>query len=193
LALHGISSEEDEDSGSDFSDDGDVSGCSSCGNNGEMSSDESDDENFELIIDHRDEMENDDMADDPTEDLQLFVIQLILQLGADPNAADLHGATPLHLLAMNRGSVAQCRLLLEYGAHIDQPDESNSTPLMLFQEWQSQLARQGNPDLNLQILISNALPLSLTCLASRALHKSGIPFDEEKVPLTLHSKRFLCC
>jgi hypothetical protein len=70
----GISSEEDEDSGSDFNDDSDVSGCPSCGNDGEMSSDESDDEDFELIIDHRDEMENDDMADDPAEDLQLFVI-----------------------------------------------------------------------------------------------------------------------
>jgi hypothetical protein len=28
---------------------------------------------------------------------------------------------------MNRSSVAQYRLLLEYGAHIDQPDDSSST------------------------------------------------------------------
>jgi hypothetical protein len=183
-----ISTLEDED---DFvitsvcSDDSDVSGypsCDSCGDKREMSSDESDDENFELIRDYRDV--NDD---GPSEELTLSVTRLILRLGADPNAADSHGATPFHLLAMNRGNLAQSRLLLEYGAHIDQTDGSRSTPLMLFQEWHSQITSQGNPDLNLQFLIGCALPLPLRCLASQVLRQSGIPFDEEKIPPVLQS------
>jgi hypothetical protein len=173
------SASKDEDGASVCSD---VSGCSSCGQDGEMSSDESDDENFELIRGYRD-----DGDDDPSEDLTLSVTRLILRLGADPNAADSHGATPLHLLAMNRGNLAQCRLLLEYGAHIDQTDGSRSTPLMLFQEWHSQITSQGNPDLNLQFLIGCALPLPLRCLASQVLRQSGIPFDEEKIPPVLQS------
>jgi hypothetical protein len=187
----------DEDSFSDYSDDYNVSGCSSCGHGNDevMSADESDDEDFELIRDYRDE--DDESDDDPDEDFQLSVTEWILRLGADPNAADSHGATPLHLVALNRGSAAQGRLLLEYGAHIDQTDNTSTTPLMLFQEWQNLLSqerpdqiidRDEDNELNLHSLIRDALPLPLSCLAARVVRQSGIPFDDvEKVPPTLQT------
>jgi ankyrin repeat protein len=142
------------------------------------------DVNFELIRDYREE--GDDISE-PDDYWTLSITKLILRLGADPNAADSHGATPLHLLAMNRGSLAQSRLLLEYGARIHQTDGSRSTPLMLFQEWHSQMASQGNPDPNLQSVISSAPPQPLRRFASQVLRQSGIPFDEEKVPPVLQS------
>jgi ankyrin repeat protein len=168
----------------------DVSGCPSCAHHrdAQLWSDERDDAEFvEVMSNHGDEEE-------PTitraEDSQLLlsVTRLILGLGADPNAVNLHGSTPLHLLAMNRSSViAQSRLLLEYGARIDQQqlNQSNWTPLMLFQQWQSQLASQGHPDPDLQFIINYVPPPSLRCLASQVLHKSGILFDEDQVPPAL--------
>ena len=157
---------------------------------GSNSWDESADEDFELIRDYDevntegDEDDNDDKSS--LRDLLFSVTQLILRLGADPNAADLFGCTPLHLLAMNRGSVAQSRLLLDYGAHVHQTDSMNRTPLMHFQEWQRQLDNQGNPDLNLQSLIGS-LPLPLSCLAAQVVNKHQIfPFDKEQVPSLLH-------
>jgi hypothetical protein len=129
----------------------------------DVSSDESADETFELIRDYREE-DNEDITE-PDEEWTLSIIQMILQLGADPNATDLHGATPLHLLAMNQSNLAQSNLLIENGAQIYQSDKSGSTPLMLFQDWQSQLASRGNPDPNLQSVISSALPLPLSCFA----------------------------
>jgi hypothetical protein len=58
---------------------------------------------------------------------------------------------------------------------------------MLFQEWHSQMASQGNPDPNLQSVISSAPPQPLRRFASQVLRQSGIPFDEEKVPPVLQS------
>ena len=192
-----ICATKDEDSFSDFSDDSSVWGCPSCGHGEDevMSADEIDDVDFELIRDYRDE--DDESDDDPDEDFQLSVTEWILRLGADPNAADSHGATPLHLVALNRGSAAQGRLLLEYGAHIDQTDNTSTTPLMLFQEWQNLLSqerpdqiidRDEDNELNLHSLIRDALPLPLSCLAARVVRQSGIPFDDvEKVPPTLQT------
>ena len=162
------------------------------------SEDETDDELFDLIKRRREKMKtrkgkrkiqkiNDDILT-AAENLQLSVTRLILRLGADPNDTDMHGFTPLHLLAMNRGSVAQSRMLLDYGAHVHQTDSMNRTPLMHFQEWQRQLDNQGNPDLNLQSMIASVLPLPLSCLAAQVVSKHQIfPFDKDQVPSILHS------
>jgi hypothetical protein len=191
---------DNSDASSNFDDSStDVSGCPSCGAGERMSSDdETDDELFDLIKRRREKRKtrkgkrkiqniNDDILT-AAENFQLSVTRLILRLGADPNATDMHGFTPLHLLAMNRGSVAQSRMLLDYGAHVHQTDSMNRTPLMHFQEWQSQLDNQGNPDLNLQSMIASVLPLPLSCLAAQVVSKNEIfPFDKEQVPSVLHS------
>jgi hypothetical protein len=147
-------------------------------------SDEDYDPNFELIRNYDEVTENDEKEDN---DLKLSVYkylhvsttQLILRLGADPNASDLHGCTPLHLLAKNRHNIAQSRLLIEYGAHIDRTDANNSTPLMLFQEWQRQLTYLGIPDLSIKSLLDYVLPppQPLTCLASRVPNIYQLKFD----------------
>jgi hypothetical protein len=175
---------------SDYYMDRDVSGYPSYGVEGEWSSDESDDEDFWLIRNHHANMEteNRNMATSPV-DLQFSVAQLLLRLGADPNATDSRGQTSLHYLGMIRGSVTLSQMLLEYGAHIDQPDAKNKTPLMLFQTWESELTGQRDLDLkgHLQYLINYSLPLPLKCLAARVVSKNQVPFDQDQIPPALQS------
>jgi len=56
------------------------------------------------------------------------LIRLELEMGADPNAADGFGKTPLHHAAA-AGSVEAVRLLIEYGANVNVASNSGNTPL----------------------------------------------------------------
>nr|CAH0110184.1 unnamed protein product [Daphnia galeata] len=67
-------------------------------------------------------------------------------------------------------------------------DEADDEHFDLIGQWQRQLDNQGNPDLNLQVMIGSALPLPLSCLAAQVVSKHQIfPFDKEQVPSVLHS------
>jgi ankyrin repeat protein len=54
----------------------------------------------------------------------------LLAAGADPNAIDNGGVTPLHRAVRNRCASA-VRALLEGGANVGRPNGSGSTPLQL--------------------------------------------------------------
>lgn len=52
----------------------------------------------------------------------------LLELGADPNAADDRGVTPLHLAAL-KGQIESARILLAGGAEINRKDSLGATPV----------------------------------------------------------------
>jgi len=66
-------------------------------------------------------------------------MQVLLAHGADPNAPDNDGSTPLHRSSWlqkegygaTMGTVEGTRLLLEHGAIIDAEDNEGRTPLRL--------------------------------------------------------------
>ena len=59
-------------------------------------------------------------------------VQLLIDLGADTNALNKHGQTPLHLAAdTEKDCPALCEILLKYAAKIDAVDEDGSQPLHL--------------------------------------------------------------
>jgi ankyrin repeat protein len=68
---------------------------------------------------------------------QVGILQLLLDHGANPNARDDDGSTPLHYCsswqkgdwAPSRGSVEGTHLLLKYGANMDAEDNEGRTPL----------------------------------------------------------------
>jgi ankyrin repeat protein len=70
---------------------------------------------------------------------QVDIMQVLLDHGADPNALDNRGSTPLHCSSCNQyegygptwGTVEGTRLLLKYGAIIDAENNQGQTPLQL--------------------------------------------------------------
>ncbi|KAH9029595.1 hypothetical protein EDB85DRAFT_1516161 [Lactarius pseudohatsudake] len=57
-------------------------------------------------------------------------LQRLLEHGADPNAGDKDHSTPLHQ-ASSKGFVEVARLLLSYGANVDEKDEEGRTPFQV--------------------------------------------------------------
>lgn len=61
---------------------------------------------------------------------QTEIIQILIAAGADPNALDKSGVTPLHR-AVRKRSIEAVRALLAVGAEPRKPNRSGSTPLHL--------------------------------------------------------------
>lgn len=60
--------------------------------------------------------------------LNVMKVRLLIALGADVNAVDKNGWTPLHAAAQEK-AVAAARLLLRAGAKVDVPDKQGNTAL----------------------------------------------------------------
>ena len=63
------------------------------------------------------------------EGMGIDVVRRLLEHGADPNIRTNH-TTPLHQ-ASSHGSLEVARLLLSYGANVDEKDENSKTPLQV--------------------------------------------------------------
>ena len=103
------------------------------------------------------------------------VIQLLLELGADPNATDEEGHTSLHLLVKNHSehvNTNAVRLLMDFGGHLDQANKFGTTVLERLKYRMRHLLRMGVYDPNLKSLINNMLPLS--CCSARVIRQNRI-------------------
>ena len=72
---------------------------------------------------------------------QVGIMQILLDRGANPNARDNGGSTPLHSLAKGypgTSTFEMTHLLLKYGAIIDSEDNEGRTPLQLALEYDRQ-------------------------------------------------------
>jgi len=71
------------------------------------------------------------------------VVALLIEAGADPNAADMNGVTPLHRAIRTRCAAAVGAMLAR-GADPRRPNGKGSTPLDLA-TWQTGRGGSGSP------------------------------------------------
>lgn len=108
---------------------------------------------------------------------RVSVLKLLLECGANVNAKNEHGWTPLHVATMPYNySNYLVKLLLDFGAHLDQPDRHGKTPLDAITD----LIRHNNADISL-INYTN-----LKCMCASLIIKEGIRY-EGQIPKTLEN------
>lgn len=133
------------------------------------------------------------------------VIQLFLEAGADPNALNADGNTPLHCLLpknefqywltnpwdnpnekdvpiIRSNFIASVRVLLDAGSHVDQSNRRGETILeLLKRNRKMQQSFKAPFDPFLESVIDSVLPL--TCYCAQSIRKNNIPIV--KLPPTL--------
>ncbi|XP_071445174.1 protein fem-1 homolog A [Hetaerina americana] len=106
----------------------------------------------------------------------LDVIQTILECGAPVNARNESYSTPLHVAAepanFNREVFS---LLLEHGAHLDQPNRTGLEPVVML---------RSIPEAESFRLLQYS---SLKCLAAKVVVRQCIPYWGGRIPKTLES------
>ncbi|MCL4115580.1 UNVERIFIED_CONTAM: hypothetical protein GTU68_017642, partial [Idotea baltica] len=99
----------------------------------------------------------------------LEVVELLLEVGADPNARDRAGNTPLHTLASHKQVSKDISLaLLNGNSHIDFLNNDKQT-------FESLRQSKGQP---IHQIINSLQHTSLQCLSARVLQTHKIPFSQ---------------
>ena len=110
--------------------------------------------------------------------MSVEIVKKMLQMGANVNAQDNTGFTPLHRAVQKYKNVEIAEILLEYGAFVDhQNNARKATPLMMA------IQNRCGPDL-VQILIKNGANLEIndvngwTALIYAAYYPNCLPLAE---------------
>ncbi|KAM3960417.1 LOW QUALITY PROTEIN: protein fem-1 homolog CG6966-like [Aphomia sociella] len=105
------------------------------------------------------------------------LVELMLRLGASPDARDADGNTPLHLVCKLKPCPAEVvTALLAAGAHLDTVNYDGDTPERLLQAAQQSLSALVNP----------LRHTTLRCLAARAVKRHRLPY-RHVLPHCLHA------
>ncbi|CAG2235781.1 Protein fem-1 homolog A-A,Protein fem-1 homolog CG6966,Protein fem-1 homolog A,Protein fem-1 homolog B,Protein fem-1 homolog A-B,Protein fem-1 homolog C [Mytilus edulis] len=93
------------------------------------------------------------------------VAQLLMDVGADVNAIDLDGNSPLHIASSNRPCRSEViRTLLRNGAHLDRCNKDRKTPMQLIR------------GMSINDIVSPLNYLTLQCLSARKIVKCNISY-----------------